>query len=244
MCCRGRRTFGLGAGLPQPVLVSLDAALAVTSGEGHRRQALSVHLRPLLQDGREVHRGVGVGGVGGGEGVCGRLHGRRPPRASVSPLTPGDLGEGGDPRRRGRGRGGALAEADGAAQHALQGAEPRGRRLVQVAVVAARTGATSRGGSAPDEAPASHRRGDVDVHLALDHRSCLCSTGCLLSLHLLLLLLLLVLSVSIIISIVVVILSLRQEKKTNTRTIMDCRSNYLKHRGPSCLHARCDTVAL
>ena len=110
-----------------------------------------------------------MGGVSGGERVRGRLHGRRPPRRSVSSFTSGDLCEGGDPWRWRRGRGGAITEPDGAAQHPLQGSEPRRRRLVQVPVVAARTGTSPRRGSASEKAPANHRRGGVDVHLALKH---------------------------------------------------------------------------
>lgn len=120
-----------------------------------------------------------MGGVSGGERVCSSLQWRRPPRCSVSPLASGDLRERGDSWRRRRGGGSAVAEPHWAAQHTLQRPGPRRWTLVQVAVVAARAGAAFRGGS--DETPVNRWRGDVDVHLALDHgRSSFSPTDCLL----------------------------------------------------------------
>lgn len=157
-----------------------------------------------------------MGGVSGGERVGGRLHRWRPAGTSVSAFASCDLRERGDTWWRGRGRGGALAEPHGAAQHALQGSEARRRRLVQVAVVAARAGAVSRRGPASNSCPVHQRRGDVDVHLAFNNS--LSPAGYLL---ILLLLFLLVLFIIITIIIIVIIILLCEEKyrKSEAQTI-------------------------
>ncbi|TNN72079.1 hypothetical protein EYF80_017656 [Liparis tanakae] len=189
------------------MMVALGAALTVTPGEGNGRQAPAVRLRAPLRDGREV-QGGGVGGVSGGEeGVTRRFQRRRTPRAAVPPLASRNLREGGDPRgRRGRrrGGGGALAEPDGAAQHALQRSEPaEGRRLVQVAIVAARALAAPRRRS--DGGAANRWGGDVDVHLALDR-------GARGGLPILLLLLLLFLLLLLLVILVNTVISLNEEE--------------------------------
>lgn len=146
-----------------------------------------------------------MGGVSGGERVGGRLHRWRPAGASVSAFTSCDLRERGDTWWGRRGRGGALAEPHGAAQHAFQGSEARRRRLVQVAVVAARAGAVYRRGPASHSCPVDQRRGDVDVHLAFNNS--LSPVG-----YLLILLLLFFLVLFFILIIIVIIIMLCEEK--------------------------------
>lgn len=146
-----------------------------------------------------------MGGVSRGERVGGRLHRWRPAGAPVSAFASCDLGERGDTWWGRRGRGGALAEPHGAAQHAFQGSEARRRRLVQVAVVAARAGTVSRRGPVSDSCPVDQRRGDVDVHLAFNDS--LSPAG-----YLLILLLVFLLVLFFIIIVIVIIILLWEEK--------------------------------
>lgn len=125
-------------------------------------------LLEVLQDWGEFARRVGVGRVCRG-GLCprsqaGRTHGASPSCSPDSPpLVASDLCERGDARRRGRAGRGALAQPHGTAKHAFQRAHAGRRRLVQVAVVAARAGATC----GPNSQLVRGWR-DVDVDLTLD----------------------------------------------------------------------------
>lgn len=144
-----------------------------------------------------------MGGVSGGERVCGCFEGRRPACTSVPAFASCNFCKRGDTRRGRRGRGGALAEPHGTTQHSLQRPKTRRRRLVQVAIVATRSRTASRGGHAPYSPPAGHRRRDVDVHLAFNHGwSRFWPTGFLRALVLLLFLVLFI---------IIIIISLNEE---------------------------------
>lgn len=153
-----------------------------------------------------------MGGVSGGERVGGRLHRGRPAGASVSAFASCDLRKRGHTWRGRRGRGGALAQPHGAAQHAFQGSEARRWRLVQVAVVAARAGTASRRGATSDSDPVDQRRGDVDVHLAFNHS--FGPAG-----YLLIILLLFLLVLFFIIIVIIILLCEEKYRKNEAETI-------------------------